>query len=207
MNMLMPGRLIFATTADGATSSTERLRIDNAGVVGTGAAAFTNVTTVGTMVATGGFAVGDVLASWIDDATHGAGSTAMLIGNQTITVSSDVRIKENITDTRVNALELLSQLRVVDFNWKENFVAHEAYNKRGTFTGLIAQEAVGIVPTIFNTQGGGECSLCLKGVECSEHLPWHVQYEYLVPTVVKGIQELSAEIIELKKEVAELKKK
>jgi len=199
--------LQLVTTAIGATTGTERLRIDSAGVVGTGAAAFANVTTAGTIVATGGFAVGDVLNSWIDDSTHGTASTAMLIGNQTITVSSDVRIKENITDTRVNALELLSQLRVVDFNWKENFVAHEAYNKRGTFTGLIAQEAVGIVPTIFNTQGGGECSLCLKGVECSEHLPWHVQYEYLVPTVVKGIQELSAEIIELKKEVAELKKK
>lgn len=202
----MPGRLTFWTTPDGSGASVERLRIDNAGVVGTGAAAFTNVTTVGTMVATGGFAVGDVLASWIDDATHGAGSTAMLIGNQTITVSSDVRIKENIVDTKVNALDLLNQLRVVDFTWKDTYVAHEAYNKRGTFTGLIAQEIVGLVPTIINTQGGGECSLCLNGKECSEHTnPWHVQYEYLVPTIVKGVQELHAEIAELKKEVAELK--
>ena len=32
----MPGRLVFHTTADGASSSTERMRIDNAGNVGIG---------------------------------------------------------------------------------------------------------------------------------------------------------------------------
>jgi hypothetical protein len=34
----MPGRLVFATTADGASSPTERMRIDNAGKVGIGGA-------------------------------------------------------------------------------------------------------------------------------------------------------------------------
>ena len=33
----MPGRLVFSTTADGAASATERMRIDNAGNVGIGA--------------------------------------------------------------------------------------------------------------------------------------------------------------------------
>lgn len=37
----MPGRLIFSTTADGASSSTERMRIDNAGRVGIGSTALT----------------------------------------------------------------------------------------------------------------------------------------------------------------------
>lgn len=35
----MPGRLVFSTTADGASTATERMRIDNAGQVGIGAAA------------------------------------------------------------------------------------------------------------------------------------------------------------------------
>jgi len=37
----MPGRLIFSTTADGASTPTERMRIDNAGAVGIGSTALT----------------------------------------------------------------------------------------------------------------------------------------------------------------------
>jgi len=37
----MPGRLVFSTTADGASSPTERMRINNAGSVGIGATSFT----------------------------------------------------------------------------------------------------------------------------------------------------------------------
>jgi len=37
----MPGRLVFSTTADGASSPTERMRINNAGNVGIGATSFT----------------------------------------------------------------------------------------------------------------------------------------------------------------------
>ena len=39
----MPGRLVFSTTADGASSPTERMRIDSAGQVGIGAAASAGV--------------------------------------------------------------------------------------------------------------------------------------------------------------------
>jgi hypothetical protein len=39
----MPGRLVFSTTADGASSPTERMRIDNLGVVCVGATGGTNV--------------------------------------------------------------------------------------------------------------------------------------------------------------------
>ena len=39
----MPGRLIFSTTADGASSPTERMRIDNQGRVGIGASPYSGV--------------------------------------------------------------------------------------------------------------------------------------------------------------------
>lgn len=40
----MPGRLVFSTTADGASAPTERMRIDSAGNVGVGGASYTGVT-------------------------------------------------------------------------------------------------------------------------------------------------------------------
>jgi hypothetical protein len=49
----MPGRLVFSTTADGASSPTERMRIDNAGQVGIGGNAFAGVTMRVTKAITG----------------------------------------------------------------------------------------------------------------------------------------------------------
>jgi hypothetical protein len=43
----MPGRLVFATTADGASSPTERLRITSAGLVGVGSSSPWSLMSVG----------------------------------------------------------------------------------------------------------------------------------------------------------------
>jgi hypothetical protein len=53
----MPGRLVFSTTADGASSPTERMRIKSNGTIN-----FSNVATYADNAAatTGGLAVGDV---------------------------------------------------------------------------------------------------------------------------------------------------
>ena len=50
----MPGRLVFSTTADGASSPTERMRIDNAGRVGIGGAAGAGNSIVSYKTMTGG---------------------------------------------------------------------------------------------------------------------------------------------------------
>jgi hypothetical protein len=55
----MPGRLVFSTTADGASSPTERMRIDSAGNVGLGGAAAggRKVDITGTLPAASGFSI------------------------------------------------------------------------------------------------------------------------------------------------------
>jgi hypothetical protein len=60
---------------------------------------------------------------------------------------------------------------------------------------MIAQETVGIAPWIINDQGGGwDCPLCSVGGKCDQHPPWMVEYEHLVPTLVKAIQELNTKL-------------
>lgn len=58
----MPGRLVFSTTADGASSPTERMRINNAGEVGIGAASSTAVNLFVGKNITGGTAAYGVLS-------------------------------------------------------------------------------------------------------------------------------------------------
>jgi hypothetical protein len=138
--------------------------------------------------------------NWLDDATHGSGSTTMYIGNETITTSSDSRVKEDIADTSVEAVELLDKLRVVDFTWNDvNDTSDYGKNYRGRYVGMVAQETIKHAPWIINDQGGGkDCPQCSIGNECDDHLPWHVEYHHLVPTLVKAVQELNKEISILK---------
>lgn len=154
------------------------------------------------VIALAGFRVGaDAAANEIDDATQGGASTALFIGNAQITVSSDMRLKTGIRDTKVNALGLIDQMRIVDFEWNDPADQIEyGKNYRGTYTGMLAQDLVKLAPWTINDQGGGrDCPKCSVGKECTKHIPWHVEYDHLVPTLVKAIQELNAEISALKR--------
>lgn len=67
----MPGRLVFSTTADGASSPTERMRIDSAGNVGVGGTANsrTKLGVQGTYPATSGVGIGIGLLGNVDPST------------------------------------------------------------------------------------------------------------------------------------------
>ena len=124
----------------------------------------------------------------ISQASTGAASTATYIGNQQITTSSDVRLKENIVDSQRNAVEILNKLRVVDFTW--NDPSDQCVNNkasRGVWTGLIAQEAINHVPWLVNKPLEDEESDGTKNY-------WLMDYGHTVPLLVKAIQELKAEL-------------
>ena len=120
----------------------------------------------------------------------------MYIGNAAITVSSDSRLKEGIRPTQIDALKLVNDLNVVDFEWDDPTDESEyGKNYRGTYTGMVAQDTVKHAPWIINDQGGGrDCSDCMAGDECEEHGMFQVEYQHLVPTLVKAIQELNRKV-------------
>src|SRR3990167_5919127 len=78
------------------------------------------------------------------NAAQGAGTNAMYIGNAQITVASDMRLKRNIRDTERDALAIISQLRVRDYEWDDPSDRDNPHGKhsRGVWTGLVGQEMV-----------------------------------------------------------------
>lgn len=187
------GMLASAIVSASATqlfspAGTEKWRIDSTGNLSS-AGAPANVTADGAVLATGGIAFTDVLNAWIDDATHGTGTTTIYIGNQTITTSSDSRVKTDIETYEGSALDVLAASpRLVTFRY--NLPGGGDVNERGVFYGYIAQETIQAFPWVVNDNGGKDCPKCLAGDPCDEHGAWHVSYEHLVPLLVRAVNEL-----------------
>jgi len=135
----------------------------------------------------------------IFNSSSGSGTVTLFVGNQAITTSSDVRLKENIVNTQRNALKLLEQLRVVDHTWNDpSDQCENNRNSRGTWMGLIAQEAQPVIPWLVNKP---TADVDEKG----DPQYWHMDYGYSVPLLVKAIQELKAIVDAQGAEIAALK--
>jgi len=148
------------------------------------------VTTDGLLLAKAGVYIsafdGDKL---ITDGSQGGGSDALFIGNAQIQVSSDKRIKKDVVDTTINATEKLKEVRVVDFTWDDpKDQSYNNKNARGQWTGAIAQELISVFPHIINAPRDKET----LEVDNESERKWLVEYENLVPVLIKSIQELSA---------------
>ncbi len=181
-----------------------RLFVSTGGVISTIDGAPANVTEAGAVIAAGGVAFTDVANAHIDDATHGTGTVSHYIGNQTINTTSDKRLKKDIEPSKMEALEVLGKLQVVDYNWAESYGAHKAYNQRGRWTGILAQQAIEVVPFIINASGGENCARCLAGQPCANHGDWFVQYEHMVPVLVKALQEADSNMTAITSHMATL---
>ena len=120
---------------------------------------------------------------------------------------SDKSKKKNIQDMNYGLAEIM-KLRPVSYQWKEN--------KVGTFTvpedkietnlGFIAQEVDAVVPELVRNeawQANSETPGDYKLVEGG----YQMNYDGMIPVLVKAMQEQQAQIEALKKEIEELKKK
>ena len=192
-------RLVFSTTADGASSPTERMRIANGGNVSTfntggNGIESRNSTAAGTTVAC--FAGRHSATSTTD------GTVSFIVytnGNVTntngsYTTISDAKLKENI----VNAGSQWDDLKAIQIrNW--NFKAetgHETHRQIGP----IAQELEAVCPglvfeTLDRDEDGNETGEVTKGVNQS----------VLYMKAVKALQEAMERIEYLEAEMEELK--
>ena len=104
-------------------------------------------------------------------------TTAKWRGYAGITSSSDRRLKENIKESPVNALDKIQALNMVSFDFIESQKHEEV--------GLIAQEAQNVVP---------------EAIEIDEATSYlSINYSKFVPYLLKAVQELDQKIKEMEK--------
>jgi hypothetical protein len=187
----MPGRLVFSTTADGASSPTERMRIAQNGNIDIGGA-FSSGTRTKRLTP-------DVIqSSWdsTNSRTHqefinpnGVVGSISTSGSATsFNTSSDYRLKENVVPL-TGAANRINQLQVHRFN----FIADPDI----TVDGFLAHEAQAVVP---------ECVTGEKDAVDNEGNPVYqgIDQSKLVPLLTAALQEALAEIESLKARVTAL---
>jgi hypothetical protein len=207
----MPGRLVFSTTADGASSTTERMRIGSNGAVAIG-----TTSTIGAQLAvvsdnatkspistngvSGDLSYQAILVTKFDNNTttsqnfiqfqvnNGAANCGRITANGANTAAfgstSDIRLKENIEDLPPQLQNILN-LRPVEFDYTKS-------EGGGHQIGFIAQEMQAVYPDVVNERGEDDM-LMITGWSKTE------------ARLVKAIQEQQAMIAELQAEVAALK--
>jgi hypothetical protein len=190
----MPGRLVFSTTADGASSPTERMRITNGGLFLVGCTSLPSASVGGFGVA----ANGDVaIASTITGSDrlveffnpNGRVGGILVSGSATtFETSSDYRLKENVVPL-TGAINRLQQIPVHRFN----FIA----DPDTVVDGFIAHEAQAVVP---------ECVTGTKDEVDEDGNPVYqgIDQSKLVPLLTAALQEAITEIASLKDRVAAL---
>ena len=106
-------------------------------------------------------------------------------GDVTANKSSDRRLKKKIKNIP-NALEKVSQINGVTFEWKktDEKMKREVHSHEGPDVGVIAQEIEEVFPEIVATRDNGYKA---------------VYYEKLIPLLIEAVKELKVEVDELKK--------
>ena len=101
---------------------------------------------------------------------------------------SDRRIKKNIKDTKVKGLETVNAMKIRDFQLKES---KSNFKK----TGFIAQELETVYPAAVYNPGPDKLDVA------GNPMMMGVAKDNLIPVLVKAVQELSAEVEELKRKI------
>lgn len=139
----------------------------------------------------------------IDDSSTGSGSTTLYIGNQSITTSSDVRVKRGFREWDGDALDFaLSAPALSEYEYDAVAIGDESEHgpaSRGTYLGWSAQEVARWAPWVVNAGDAIDCPQCSHGQPCDRHEHvWKTELEHLVPVLFAALQQTHAEVATLR---------
>ena len=216
----MPGRLVFETTADGASSLTERMRIDSAGITNFYRTSGSTQLRIGTLdgstfvsqennIILYGSANNNYVLTRACNTADGTPGFEIVVGgtrsieiesdgdiynvNGTYGTISDARLKENIVDAS-SQWDDVKDLQVRNFNFTE-----ASGLPTNTQIGFVAQEVEQVSPGLVKTnpdldQDGNDLGTTTKAVKTS----------VLLIKAVKALQEAMDRIETLEAKVAAL---
>ena len=203
-----PGRLQFFTTADGASSPTERMRINATGqvLIGTASSLYSSTQKDGLQIEGAGGGPYVIVCKNVDTSgganqilfLDGSGDTCGEIAsnatNNTTSygTSSDYRLKENITDV-TNAISTLKKLKPKTYN----FISDPDNISED---GFLAHELGAVVP---NAVTGEKDAMTSD----NEIKPQQVDYGRLTPLLTAALQEAVAKIETLEAKITALEAK
>jgi hypothetical protein len=183
----LPTRLVFSTTADGASSPTERMRIHNGGCV-----SVANGLVIGSLGAvTNSLNIsGSVIAS-------GAGNSTLKWNTSSGTVTYDTSSRL-VKNQIVNCPYGISEIKKLQP--RKYFRTDDQREE----IGFIADEMVQVMPEFVPI---GPKSVITKNEEDTEQIPIGVNYEKLTAVLTAALQEAIGEIEKLKARVVALESK
>jgi hypothetical protein len=192
----MPGRLVFSTTADGASIPTERMRIGSSGfanlfVTATDGFQSRNSAVPGTTIAVfagrhSATGTTDGTVSYVVWTNGNVENT-----NNSYGAISDIKLKENIVDAN-SQWDDLKALQVRNYNFKEG--------QTHTQIGLVAQEVELVSPGLVSESPDRDAEGNDLGTVTKS-----VNYSVLYMKAVKALQEAMERIEALEADVAQLK--
>jgi hypothetical protein len=193
----MPGRLVFSTTADGASSPTERMRIRANGELTT----FSSVDAFAPKTAVSAGTSSAIIYGRHSATTVDNGTTSFIVWsngnventNNSYGAISDAKLKENIVDAS-SQWDDFKALQVRNYNFKE-----ETGQQTHTQIGLVAQEVELVSPGLVSEspdrdEEGNDLGTVTKSVN----------YSVLYMKAVKALQEAMERIETLEASNADL---
>jgi hypothetical protein len=193
----MPGRLVFSTTADGASSPTERMRITS----GIDLVGISSPDGSHSLIVYNGTSAGTGLALFIgkygSSAPYTGGTNSIIIWtngnvvntNNSYGALSDIKLKENVVDAN-SQWDDLKALQVRNYNFKEG--------QTHTQIGLVAQEVELVSPGLVSEspdrdEEGNDLGTVTKSVN----------YSVLYMKAVKALQEAMERIEQLEQRLTD----